>query len=29
MGAERAARDAARICHGDKKLEVDQIETHG
>ena len=29
MGAQRAARDAARVGHGDKQLEVDQIETHG
>jgi uncharacterized membrane protein YfcA len=29
MGAERAARDAARIGHRDKQLEVDQVETHG
>ena len=29
IGAGRAARDAARIRHGDKQLEVDQIETHG
>lgn len=29
MGAERAARDAARIGHGDKQLEVDEVKTHG
>lgn len=28
MGAERALRDAARVGHRDKQLEVDQIETH-
>jgi uncharacterized membrane protein YfcA len=29
MGADRAARDAARIGHRDKQPEVNQIETHG
>ena len=29
MGAERAARDAALVGHGNKQLEVDQIEPNG
>jgi hypothetical protein len=28
MGAARAARDAALVSHGNKQLEVNQIETH-
>jgi hypothetical protein len=28
MGARRAVRDAARIGHRDKQLQVDQVEAH-
>jgi hypothetical protein len=29
MGARRTVGDAAAVCHGDEKLKIDQIKTHG